>query len=448
MMSNRDFVVDLTAIDAEDSLTVGRNASQMGELHHLKIPVKKGFVITPQAFFIFVKANKLDYKINHLLGAANFDDPNSVYQIAGHIRKIIRQAPVPEEIAGDIFAHYKKMNGLLSHASVSISYSLIGNLSKYKIATDQNAYIVGESHILEATRNLWAALFTAEVVHHEREQVFNHLKNAMAVMVQKASNPQVSGMLYTKDPVTHAKNLVINAIHGILDESNPSYDTYVINKFDHSVFEQTLRMQEMQRIVKNGEVIIVPVAHFLKKHAKLTTSDLHRLISYAQIIEKHYYFPQAVKWFKEDGKIYIESVKQQSLDIREKLEPPKEAMLAHDLLYSHYIISGSGFGKTIGIGPIVVIKSEADYKKIKKGSVVVTKSVAQKHIHEFKKASALILEDTNKSHDLLYFLHMHPIPVITGVTDATRLLKDHHVVTVHPKTGRVTKGSMMVHHKF
>ncbi len=61
---------------------------------------------------------------------------------------------------------------------------------------------MGPTAILEHVRRCWASLFTERAVTYRLRNGFDHRKVHMAVVVQRMVFPQVSGILFTADPIT------------------------------------------------------------------------------------------------------------------------------------------------------------------------------------------------------------------------------------------------------
>jgi len=92
MVRPTDLVVWLSEVDKDDTHLVGGKSANLGEMIKAKFPVPDGFVVTATSYFEFIKLNKLDKKIKHLLGTVNYDHPDSIAQVSKHIKKLIIQS--------------------------------------------------------------------------------------------------------------------------------------------------------------------------------------------------------------------------------------------------------------------------------------------------------------------------------------------------------------------
>jgi pyruvate,water dikinase len=76
--------------------------------------------------------------------------------------------------------------------------------------------IIGKEAILRHINKCWASLFTERAIIYRIQNGFDHRKVFLSVVVQKMVFPQVSGILFTADPVTsNRKVLSIDASFGL-----------------------------------------------------------------------------------------------------------------------------------------------------------------------------------------------------------------------------------------
>ncbi|GIM47112.1 pyruvate kinase [Collibacillus ludicampi] len=109
------------------------------------------------------------------------------------------------------------------------------------------------------------------------------------------------------------------------------------------------------------------------------------------------------------------------------------------------VARGQGIGERAATGRIVVGTTYEDLKgKMRDGDVIVALATDRDIVPLMEKASAIITEEGGiTSHAAIVGLHLG-IPVIVGVTDATRIFRDGEVVTVDPKQGIIYKGRAQV----
>jgi len=76
--------------------------------------------------------------------------------------------------------------------------------------------VIGLKNICEAIVKCWASLFNQQAVAYRMKNGFPHAKVTIAVVVQKMVDSEVSGVLFTADPMTSDRfTTVIEAVRGL-----------------------------------------------------------------------------------------------------------------------------------------------------------------------------------------------------------------------------------------
>lgn len=362
MLHSSHLVVNLESIDKNDNALVGELAARLGDMLQHSLPVPAGFVVTPSAYLSFLKENRLDIKIKHLLGTINFNDPTSVSQVAKHIKKQIVETPVPLRIVKEVFKEYEKLGGR------AVVYSPDG--------VSENSFVAsGESVLVDKIRDVWASTFSPKDLYHRYSNGHNITPDHISVLVQKDVSTELFGTLLTTDPVSSEKGKIVT------------------------------------------------------KH-KLTEGQRESLLTLARSVEKHFYFPQQVKWAIDHKKVYVLS---STPILISEVEIQDEMVISET---NSPLLVGQPVSSGIGIGEIIKINSEKDLSKIKDSMVLVLKKFEKKYLPHFKKAKAVIIEDGNKSE-----IRGLGLPTVSGATLAFDSLKDGMTVTVNGKSGEIHRGS-------
>jgi pyruvate kinase len=109
------------------------------------------------------------------------------------------------------------------------------------------------------------------------------------------------------------------------------------------------------------------------------------------------------------------------------------------------IAKGQGIGTQMATGKVVVARTpEEAIAKMTKGAVLVTVSTDKEYMPAFEKAAAVITETGGiTSHPAVVGLSLG-IPVIVGVDNATKVLKDGMEVSIYPEVGVIYSGRAKV----
>lgn len=461
MVRSHDLVVWFKQIDKDDSKYVGGKCANLGEMIQAKFPVPDGFALTTRAYFEFIRENNLDVKIKHLLGTVNFNDSNSLAQVSRHIRNIINTSVVPEEIVKQVFSYYEQMGSPL----VAIRSSATSEDSKTaSFAGQQETYlnVKGESAVIENIRAAWASLFEARAIYYRHEQKLDDLKVGISLAIQRMVESEVSGVMFTIDPITSDKSkIIIEAIWGLgeyIVQGKVTPDHYEINKqnldlllkakgaqasipiLKQVIAEQTIMLKKYQTGNKEEKVPLLK-----KKKQKITEPEMLELARLGLALEKHYYFPQDVEWAREKGILYIVQTRPITTvgNLSTVVNTKKEG--AHMLSsHDHPILMGDPASPGMGIGVVRILKSAHEIGKVKQGDVLVAPYTSPDYVPAMKKSSAIITESGGRTSHAAIVSREFGIPAVVGVKNVTNLLHEGEVVTVNGRTGEIYKGSIII----
>lgn len=445
MVNSTDLVISLSRCDKNDTKFIGGKGANLGEMIDAGFPVPGGFVITSSAYFQFIKDNKLDVKIKHLLGTVNFDSTDSLAQVSRHIRSMIRSAQVNDHLVKDIFTHYEKMGSPL----VAVRSSATSEDSKEaSFAGQQETYlnVLGESVLIEKVRDAWASLFGARAIYYRHEAKLDHVKNGIALVVQKMVQSDTSGIMFTMDPVTQNKErIVIDSIYGLgeyIVQGKVTPDHYEVDKSTLTIVSKEIGLQEAKLVKKQHENKDVHVSKSEAEKQKIADTDILNLAKLGLALEKHYYFPQDVEWAQESGKLYIVQTRPITT-IKEVEKTPKQSDIK-PIKHGDPILIGSPASPGIGIGEVKIIHKLSESSSFKQGMILVTKSTNPDFVPIMKKAAAIITQEGGRTSHAAIVSREYGIPAIVGAHLALEKLQNGMMITVNGAAGTVYKGSLKI----
>ncbi|MFQ3612568.1 MAG: pyruvate kinase [Cyanobacteriota bacterium] len=105
------------------------------------------------------------------------------------------------------------------------------------------------------------------------------------------------------------------------------------------------------------------------------------------------------------------------------------------------VAQGKGFGKGMVSGPARIIKSSLDSNKLTSGDILVAQSTDASYVEAIKQAAGVITEEEGSSSHAAVIGSRLGVPVLVGVKNATRLIRDGAIVTLNAEKGVVTSGA-------
>lgn len=270
--------VDLPA-DAALALLGGKGASLV-RLTAEGLPVPSGFVVTTRAYRDFVRGG-LDREILTELSKEDCSSDG----VAEAIADAFARRELPEATAAAIRESYA---GIAAPVAVRSS-STAEDLPELSFAGQHDTYlnVMDAEAVLDAVKRCWASLWTARVIDYRARNGILTESVALAVVVQRLVPAEASGVMFTANPVTGARDeLVINASRGLGDAlvgGSVTPDTYTLA---HG------RQAELLQVV-NG------------KQPLLDKESVAELADLGERIQDLYGLPVDVEWTVHDGRFWI-----------------------------------------------------------------------------------------------------------------------------------------------
>lgn len=467
-MKEEKFVVWFSEVDKEDIPLAGGKGANLGEMVKIGVPVPPGFIVTAPAYFYFLEKNKLQPKIKQIFKGLDTNNPLSLAKVSQEIKKLILAGRIPPEISNPIMKSYleldlfdysnnrtkdvlKKLSAGFSQPLVAVRSSATAeDLPSASFAGQQVTFlnVYGEANVVEKVRECWASLFEPRAIFYRAEQGFDHFKVGIAVPVQKMIQSEASGVMFTIDPVTYEKKkITIEAIYGLgelIVQGAVIPDRYEVDKESLDILKKKVCRQEKMLTKKGLKNVTASIPRGKQNKEKLTNQEIKELALWGKKIEKHYYFPQDIEWAKESGKIYILQTRPVTTieDRRLKIEDRMKFQVPSPK-FRVPILKGEAASPGIATGPVKVIHSVREIKKVRPGEVLVAPQTSPDFVPVMRKVVAIVTDKGGRTSHAAIVSRELGIPCVVGTEKGTKVLKDGLVVTVNGGTGEVFKGGMV-----
>ncbi|MEM0215475.1 MAG: pyruvate, water dikinase [Archaeoglobaceae archaeon] len=434
-------VLWLSDVDKNDISIVGGKAANLGELMRIEIPVPDGFVVDARTFRDFISRTNLKDKIYNLLRDLNVENTEELNRISEEIRKLIREAKIPEDIDREIKKAYKKLgNGKDVYVAVRSS-ATAEDLPDASFAGQQDTYlnVKGEDEVVNKVKECWGSLFTPRAIYYRVQKGFRHEDVSIAIVVQKMVNSEKSGVMFTSHPVTGEKKCIIEAVFGLGEAivgGLVTPDTYVYDRVNKKLLEVKVAEKKFMIVRKNGNERVELGEK--GKERVLSDEEIRRLVDLGEIIEEHYGKPQDVEWAIEGEEIYI--VQSRPITTIKEVKEEKTGIVDEGTI----LLKGLGASPGFAVGEVKIVKSEKDISKVKEGNVLVAVMTTPDMVPAMKRASAIVTDEGGMTCHAAIVSRELGVPAVVGTKNATKLLKDGMVVTVDGEKGIVYLGKLEV----
>lgn len=443
MSKKEKYILWFKEIGKDDISLVGGKGANLGEMFSFGVPVPDGFVVTTKAYYDFLSSNKLTYQIDKILEKIDYDSPDDLEKASVRLKKMIHEAPVPKEISNQIMKSYLKLGTVFSHSYVAVRSSATAeDLGNASFAGQQVTFlnVRGESLVAQKVKECWASLFQARAIFYRHQKGFDHLKVGIAVPVQKMIPSEVSGVMFTIDPVNGSKNhILVEAVWGLgelIVQGEVSPDSYLVNKRTFDIEKVSIEKQMVELVKVGNKNKLEPVPKSRQLRRKLSDSQIVKIAKIGESIHRHYYYPQDIEWAVYKDKIYI--VQTRPVTAFGKEEPAKKQPV---IPKSKVILTGTAASPGIATGPARVIMSPKEMSKVHSGDILVATMTTPDYVPVMKKVSGIVTDKGGKTSHAAIVSRELGIPCVVGTGKGTSVLKNDRVITINGEKGEIYIGN-------
>ena len=303
------YVLPLEQISGTQAAVVGGKGVNLAELSRIEgIRVPPAFCITTAAYQQVLAAVPSFGERLDTLSRLEPQDREGIETNSAEIRRILERVPMPGDIAAAIVRELTRLGEQAPYAVRSSATA--EDLPTASFAGQQDSYlnIIGPPAILQHVSRCWASLFTARAVIYRVRNGIDHGKVQMAVIVQRMVFPDVSGVLFTADPVSGNRTIVsVEASFGLgeaLVAGLVSPDVYKVR--DGSIIEKTIGTKRLTVMASAaGGTHEEPTESARRAQPAMTDAAVERLAQLARRIESHFGGPQDIEWCLVDDEFYF-----------------------------------------------------------------------------------------------------------------------------------------------
>ena len=298
-------VVDLGEIDRRLSSIVGGKGANLVELRRMEgVHVPDGFCVTTDAYRrVVARAPSMGGRIERLSHLSALDS-DAIRALSEEARQAVEAIAFPDDLAGAISEALARHGAKSAYAVRSSATAEDMPTASFAGQHDTYLNVTGTSAILEHVRRCWASLFTERAVTYRLQHAVRHQDAHMAVMVQRMVFPEVSGLLFTADPVTsNRKVMAIEASLGLGDalvSGRVQPDAFTVR--DGDIIARSMHSTGRATHSLPQDPVIAPPQG---EPSSLTDAQVVELAALGRRIEAHFGRPQDIEWCLVDGVFHV-----------------------------------------------------------------------------------------------------------------------------------------------
>lgn len=445
------YVLWFKEIDKHDIALVGGKGANLGEMTQAKIPVPNGFCVTAQAYYYFVKESGLQAKIHSVLDGLDVNNNKELFDASSQVKKLVMRATMPEDLAEEIKQAYAKFPQTNQEVAVRSS-ATAEDLPDASFAGQQATFlnIKGEDDVVATVQKCWASLFEARAIFYRTEKGFDHFKIGIAVPVQAMVQSEVSGVMFTINPINNDPyTIIVESVWGLgemIVQGSATPDHFEIDKdrwnIRHKeISSQTIMLTKEKGITKERKVPDTKVSK-----QKLADEIILKVAKLGQKLQDHYGFPQDIEWAYQKGEIYI--VQTRPITTIDAVSHNKDRVIGEvseiEGTTTKPVLTGSPASPGIVTGKVQILKDPSENDRVQKGDILVAPMTTPDFVPAMKRAAAIVTDQGGQTSHAAIVSRELGVPCIVGTGEATKKLKNNQLITVDAQKGNVYRGEFKI----
>ncbi|CAM4522714.1 phosphoenolpyruvate synthase [Nocardia ninae] len=236
------------------------------------------------------------------------EDLDAALAAGAALRAEITAAPLPSELR-ELIA---EACGRLGDGPIAVRSSVVaedGPEHSYAGQFDSFLNINGVDAVLDRVRDCWASAFSERSLRYAFANK-QPRAGAIAVVLQRLVAARASGVLFTANPISGARDeLVISAVYGLgegLVSGAVDADSVVVDKSSGAVLETVLGDKDRSYVAEGEQgYAISPVDAGQRELPVLTDAEITEITELGRKLEVEFGAPQDVEWAIDDAGLWF-----------------------------------------------------------------------------------------------------------------------------------------------
>lgn len=446
-----DYTMAYRDVNRDFADVVGAKNANLAEVSNmLGLTVPEGFAITTRAFQAFMEHNALQEQIPEI-AAAWEKGILSNDEADRQIHALVMAGSVPPALSKAVqratAAICEKGGG--KGVRLALRSSAMGEDTEMSFA-GQYLSLLNQTpeSVQDAYKAVLAGSYSGSVMEYRRQRGFSENEVAMAVGCQLMVDAKVSGVLYTLDPRSPDRDvMVLTAAWGLgspVVAGEVSTDQYAVTRTPPHLVTSMEIVRKPKRLVPKGDggTEFEAVEDGLQVKSALTDEQVGAIAEAGLLIEKHFKKPQDIEWALDgEGRLFI--LQARPLNIKAQVAQMvcdiSSALKGYPVLFEK---KGAVAQEGIGAGEVYLIRNEEDLDDFPEGAILATRHTSPRLAKVIRRASAVITDVGSPTGHLATIAREFRVPAIFNTGVATQLLRTGQEITVDARQNVVYSGKV------
>lgn len=268
------------------------------------INVPKGVILISSLYKEFLRINEIEDFIKKKIECIN--DEN-IEDILKEIQNSIINAEFSQKMELEIKDFFNSIENPV-HLAVRSS-ATAEDLEDASFAGQQETFLNISSYenLIYSIKRCFASLWGRRAFEYRRIKKYNQMDVSIAVVIQKMVNADVSGVMFTSNPISGKEEILIDASYGLgeaIVSGQVSPDSYILD-LHGNLQNYTLGSKDIKIVYSEDGIKKINTENSERERKCLNNTDLKELFEQSNKIKTLYGVPMDIEWAKEKSEIHI-----------------------------------------------------------------------------------------------------------------------------------------------
>lgn len=443
-----DLVLPFEDLTEDMTSVAGSKATNLAVIGNvLGLPVPAGFVVTAEAFRLFLERNDLNGPIDEMLGALTPEGGESLDPVAASIQEKILRAGLPPELEKALYQAYEALEGKTREGvRVAMRSTAVGEDTEASFAGQYKTVLnVGRAQMVEAYKTVLASKYSPRAIRYRMRSGLDDHATPMCVAAVTMIGARASGVVYSADPSGSTREgpseVMVTATWGLgelLVSGESSPDTFYVDRETGEITRRAISPKPYRMVAaEGGGTRLEELTGRDREEPSLDDASVRALAQWGLQLERHFGAPQDMEWCRDpNGRLFI--LQSRPLGITQSR--PQE-MSGADAFEGHAVLFSGGSRASGGAASGRVLHASG----IKGGSVprdaiLVAKAASPEYARFVGSLRGIITDLGSVASHLASVAREFGVPMVVQAGDATGVLKEGEEVTLVADSATVYKG--------
>ena len=447
--NNQPYSYNVDEITIDNTREVGGKMSRLCEVHNrLLIPIPDGFCLTTKCFNEFLSQGDLFEQIDKTISSIDYNDNEQVQQASQVIQALIISTPIPSLIEKIILDNYEHLTTKHGDVLLSVRSSAVGedDLHFSFAGLHYTALNVSKVNLIDACFEVLISKYLPQSIIYRYLTGLRDVDMPMSIGCMQMINSEVSGVLFTKDPMGIKEGIIIHAVWGLgtkVVDGSVTPQEFIVDRNTCKINNYRVGNQKIKTTLRltdglQEEEIPEDILH----KSCLNENQVKIITEYALKIETYFNTPQDIEWtIDKNGKVYILQCRPLAVTSAANVQS-SEKISADEERYDYPVLIDKGICASpgIGAGKVFLLNRFKDLINFPSGGILVVKKTSPELTRVLHKAAGLIADIGNTTGHLAIIARELGIPVLVNTDNATEILSNNQMVTVDTLKNKVYMG--------